>query len=178
MKPRRICTLTLSFGLILNDGCWFIFQRSWRSANVCRSGSMVWICIKNGRRTCVTSLTLKLEVVPVARWNWSLKSVIILHIISSRKCCYAFFSRDLMRLLLFIEAVNPALPSTDCLFNFCTSSSSLETCINLGMVFSKVIRFSLFWSRGKILRSISKNWKASKLLILLANGSFSKSSVC
>ena len=151
IKPRRICTLTLSFGLILNDGCWFIFQRSWSSAKVCRSGNKVWICIRNGSNMCVTSLTLKLEVIPVLKWNWSLKSVIILHIMSSRKCCYAFFSRDLMRLLLLIEAVNPALPSTDCLFNFCTSSRSLETYIKFGIVFSRVTRFSLFWSWGKIL---------------------------
>ena len=151
MKPRRICTLTLSFGLILNDCCWFILQSSWRRAKVCRSGSIVWTCIRNGRRTCVTSLTLKLEVVPVARWNWSLKSAIILHIMSSRRCCYAFFSSILMRLLLLIEAVNPALPSTDCLFNFCTSSRSLETYIKFGIVFSRVIRFNFFWSWGKIL---------------------------
>ena len=151
MKPRRICTLTLSFGLIRSDGYWFIFQRSWRRAKVCRSGSMVWICIRNGSSTCVTSLTRKLEVVPVLRWNWSLKSVIILLIMSSRKYSYAFFSRSLMRLLLLIEAVSPALPSTDCLFNFCTSSRSLDSYIKFGMVFSKVIWWSLFWSCGKIL---------------------------
>ena len=36
---------------------------------MCRSGNKVWICIRNGSNMCVTSLTLKLEVIPVLKWN-------------------------------------------------------------------------------------------------------------
>ena len=154
MNPRNICTSKCDFRL---KGGKVALWRSYCKASVCRFGRLVWSFIKNGSRTCVTSLTLLLEVVPVLKWNFSLKSVIILHIISSFKYSCAFFSKTLRRLLLFAVEV-PYIK----LYIFWAFSSSSDSFIKFGIVFFKVIRLSLFWSRGNILYSIFKNLKASK----------------